>query len=126
MSKLTEYLKLIPKGLSNPKQVLEGWMNDYNFDNLKPNEVKEILNRRAVCESCPLNSINAKTSKEYKDLFDLNYFTDRDDLHCSICACPISTKTAALSSSCGLETYNENNPNNPQTLKWNKYNETTN
>ena len=43
MSKLTEYLKLIPKGLSNPKQVLEGWINDYNFDNLKSNEIKEIL-----------------------------------------------------------------------------------
>lgn len=125
MSKYLEYLKLIPKGLSNPKQVLEGWINDYNFDNLKPEEITEILKRRAICESCPLNSFNAKKSEEYKNLFDLHYYTDRDDLHCSICACPVATKTASLSSNCGLERYNEENPENIQELKWNKYNETT-
>lgn len=125
MSKYLEYLKLIPKGLSNPKQVLEGWINEYNFDSLEVKEVEEIIKRRAICEECPLNSINAKTSKEYKDLFDLHYYTDRDDLHCSICSCPIKQKTASLSSNCGLEYYNENNPDNKQPLKWNKYNETT-
>ena len=41
MSKFTEYLKLIPKGLKNPQQVLEGWINDYNFDNLPKEEVEE-------------------------------------------------------------------------------------
>lgn len=121
MSKFTEYLKLLPKGLSNPKQVLEGWINDYNFDNLPKEEIEVILNRRSICEECPLNSINAMTSKEHKDLFGFNYITEREELHCSICSCPIKQKTASLSSDCGLEYYNENNPDNKQPLKWNKY-----
>lgn len=120
MSKYLEYLKLIPKGLSNPKQVLEGWINDYNFDNLPKEEVEVILNRRAICEQCPLNSIHAKVSNEYKELFGFNYQTDRNELHCSICACPISAKTASLSSDCGLSYYNEINPDNKQNLKWKK------
>lgn len=125
MSRYIEYLKLVPKGLSNPKEVLEGWINDYNFKDLKPEEIEEIVKRRAICEECPFNSIKAKTSEEYKKLLGINYATDRDDLHCSICGCPISKKTASLSSSCGLETYNNNNPDNIQQLKWSSYNETT-
>jgi len=125
MSKYIEYLKLIPKGLSNPLKILEGWVNEYNCDNLKPEEIEEIIKRRTICEECPLNSINAKTSQEYKDLFGSNYETERSELHCSICACPISTKTASLSSECGLDLYNNQHPENLQQLKWNKYNETT-
>ena len=121
MSKFIEYLKLVPKGLSNPKQILEGWINDYNFDNLEDKEVKEILKRRAICEQCPFNSINAKISKEHKELFGFNYTTDRDDLHCSICSCPIKQKTASLSSNCGLENYNNLNENNKQPLLWEKF-----
>ena len=76
MNKYLEYLKLIPKGLSNPKQILEGWINDYNFDNLPKEQVEEILKRRAICELCPFNSVNAKTSKEYFEVFQKNYETE--------------------------------------------------
>jgi hypothetical protein len=122
MSKFTEYLKLIPKGLKNPQQVLEGWINDYNFDNLPKEEVEEILKRRAICEQCPFNSLNAKTSKEYFDVFQKHYETERDDLHCSVCACPIKTKTASLDSECGLSA---DDKTKDLQLKWNKYNEQT-
>ena len=122
MSKFTEYLKLIPKGLKNPQQVLEGWINDYNFDNLPKEEVEEILKRRAICEQCPFNSLNAKTSKEYFDVFQKHYETERDDLHCSVCACPIKTKTASLDSECGLSA---DDKTKDLQLKWNKYNEET-
>ena len=118
MSKFIEYLKLVPKGLSNPKQILEGWINDYNFDNLEPKEVKEILKRRAICHSCPFNSLNATTSQEYFDIFGKHYETDRDDTHCSLCGCPDKKKTASLDSECGIssEPKTEHLP-----LKWNKY-----
>ena len=118
MSKFTEYLKLIPKGLKNPQQVLEGWINDYNFDNLPKEEVEEILKRRAICEQCPFNSINAKTSKEYFDVFQKHYETERNELHCSVCACPIKTKTASLDSECGLSA---DDKTKDLQLKWNKY-----
>lgn len=123
MSKFTEYLKLIPVGLKNPNKIVEGWFNDYNLENLSEDRIQEILRRRDICEECPLNSLKAKTSQEYKDLMGENYNTSRDDLHCSMCACTIRSKTASLSSNCGLETYNNNtnNINNIQELKWNKY-----
>ena len=123
MSKLTEWIKLVPKALKNPDKILEGWINDIKLEHgdLPEDKIEEILKRRAICKECPLNSINAKTSKEYKELFGFNYTTEREELHCSICSCPIKQKTASLSSNCGLETYNENNPNNIQELKWTKY-----
>ena len=122
MSKILEYIKLVPKGLANPVNILEGWINDYNFDNLPKEEVEEILKRRAICEQCPFNSINAKTSKEYFDVFQKHYETERDDLHCSVCACPIKTKTASLDSECGLSA---DDKTKDLQLKWNKYNEQT-
>ena len=122
MSKILEYIKLVPKGLANPVNILEGWINDYNFDNLPKEEVEEILKRRAICEQCPFNSLNAKTSKEYFDVFQKHYETERDDLHCSVCACPIKTKTASLDSECGLSA---DDKTKDLQLKWNKYNEQT-
>ena len=120
MSKLTEYLKLIPKGLGNPTQVLEGWINAYKLDNnqLSDKDIEKIISRRVICETCPLNSINAKTSKEYKELYGENYKSSVDYLHCSICSCFISKKTACLTCHCGLEEYNNENPDNFQNLKW--------
>ena len=122
MSKILEYIKLVPKGLANPVNILEGWINDYNFDNLPKEEVEEILKRRAICEQCPFNSINAKTSKEYFDVFQKHYETERNELHCSVCACPIKTKTASLDSECGLSA---DDKTKDLQLKWNKYNEQT-
>lgn len=123
MSKLTEYLSLLPKGLPNADKVLESLWNNIqlSFDTLPEDEKEEILRRRLICQSCPLNNINAKTSEEYKALYGKNYTKKRQDLHCSICSCPIDSKTASLNSDCGLENYNAKHPYNKQELKWKAY-----
>lgn len=120
MSKLSEILSLIPKSFKNPLEIIEGWKNDYKMENdkLTDEQVEVILKRRAICESCPFNSTNAKTSQEYKDLYKENYKTDLNFLHCAICSCPITKKTACLHCQCGIGEYNLKNPNNKQALKW--------
>jgi hypothetical protein len=118
MSKFLDYLKLVPQGLKNPLQVIEGFWNDYNFENLPKDEVEEIVRRRLICETCPFNSINAKTSQEYKDIFGQNYDGGRDELHCSICSCGVKKKTAALSDDCGMDS---NTKTMSLPLKWTKY-----
>ena len=128
IKKYLEYLRLIPKGIANPKKIIEGWVNDIKLNNseLPDDQVAEIVRRRAICTSCPLNSFFAKKSQEYKDLYGENYQTEREEPHCAVCGCPIMKKTASLSSDCGLETYNNEHPDNVQKLKWTKYNETDN
>lgn len=124
MSKLLDYLKILPKGLANIDKVFEGVVNDVKlkYNMLPEDQQEEIIRRRLICQTCPLNSINAKLSEEYKALFKDGYSNDRDDLHCSICSCNIELKTSSLASDCGLAYYNENNPENKQELKFTKYN----
>lgn len=123
MSKYLEYLKLLPKAVPNFDRLIEGWVNDIKLNNkaLSENEVSEILRRRTICFGCPFNSDKAKTSQEYETLYGKHYESEREDPHCSACGCPILKKTASLSSNCGLENYNNENPDNIQELKWNKY-----
>ncbi len=123
MGKFTEYLKLIPKAVLNPEKIIEGVINDVKLKNgsLSEDKQEEIIRRRLICFDCPLNSINAQKSEEYKALYGEFYKTDRPDLHCSICSCNIELKTASLDSDCGLTAYNEKNPNNTQKLKWTYY-----
>lgn len=123
MSKFTELLSLIPKGFKNPELVLEGIVNQVKseFGTLSEEDQAEIARRRLICNNCPLNSILAKTSQEYKNLVGVNYSTEIDTFHCSICSCPILTKTASLHSDCGLTRYNETHPDNIQQLKWTKF-----
>jgi len=124
MSKLKEYLNLLPKGLANIDKVFEGVVNEVKmkYFSLPEDEQEEIIRRRLICNTCPLNSLNAKTSQEYKDLFNgESYVSERDDLHCSICHCNIELKSSSLSSDCGLSTYNLEHPDNIQELKFKKY-----
>lgn len=123
MSKFTEYLALLPKGLKSAKKIIEGVSNDVKLENgsLSKDKQDEIIRRRLICSMCPLNSINAQSSKEYKELFGKNYETKREDLHCSVCSCNIKLKTSSLDSDCGLTDYNEQHPENLQELKWKKY-----
>lgn len=123
MSALSEYLKLIPKGIANLEKVVEGITNSVrmDFNALPTDKQDEIIRRRLICQTCPYNSVNAQASPEYVLLHNKHYSTDRKDFHCSICKCPISTKTASLESNCGLETYNSSHPENLQPLKWTKY-----
>ena len=99
MSKYLEYMKLLPKGLANIDKVFEGIVNEtkLKYKTLSEDQQEEIIRRRVICQACPLNSINALESKEYKDLFGVNYKTDREDEHCSICSCNIALKTSSIS-----------------------------
>jgi hypothetical protein len=124
MSKISEYIQMVKKGLPHLEHVIEGISNNVmmEFGALPDSEKEEIIRRRLICEECPLNSRNAQTSEEYVLLFNTHYKTDRKDFHCSICTCPIKTKTASLESNCGLEVYNNQHPTNKQPLFWTKYN----
>lgn len=130
MSKLKEYLKLAKDGLPNFDKIVEGIINDVKLEHnlLSQEEQEEIMRRRLICQQCPLFSLNTfKDDTEYKKLFNKSFESDRiNEEFCTSCGCPIKTKTASLDTECGLKTYNDNNPDNIQTLKWNKYNETTN
>ena len=123
MSKLGEIIRLLPKAMANPELILEGWVNNIKLQkgNLPEEEIEEIIRRKAICHSCPFNSINATTSQEYYNITGKHYITDRTDLHCSSCLCNIDYKTSSLSSECGLHSLNEEYPNNQTPLKWEKY-----
>ena len=124
MSKLSEYLKLIPGGVKNISKVLEGLLNDVSLATLPENKRAEIVKRRAICSECPFMSENAKTSPEYRLITGSEgYKTARTDNHCTMCGCPIKTRTASLEANCGIEKYNISHPNSPLELKWEKYNE---
>lgn len=78
----------------------------------------EIVMRRIICEGCPYMSKNATTSLEYKELTGSHYSTERKDKHCAMCGCPIDTRTASLTSSCGIKSWNKKNPEKQLPLKW--------
>ena len=124
MSSITDYIKLLPKGIRNIDKIVEGTINSVKneFGMLSDLEQAEIVKRRLICQSCPLNSTNAKISEEYKELYKENYKSDRVDLHCSCCSCNIALKTSSLYSECGIQIYNEEHKENKQPLKWDKFN----
>ena len=124
MSKISEWIKLAYKGLPNIDKIAEGIINDVKLahNNLPEDEQEEIVRRRLICQQCPLNSLKARDSAEYYQLYGSHYEAKRTDLHCSICGCPVDTRTASLSANCGLEEYINNNNNEiKQELKWKKY-----
>lgn len=115
MSKLSEYLALIPAGLHNISGVVDGLRNQLKLElgTIPQEDEDEIIRRRLICSTCPFMSVNAVRAKTYS--------TSRNDEHCTQCGCPILTKTASLQSNCGIENYNMQNPNNPLPLKWEKF-----
>lgn len=121
--KIFEWAKLAIKGLPNLDAIVRGVVNDVKFQHksLPEDDQEEIARRRLICHTCPLNSFNARLSKEYLDLYGEHYKTERTDLHCSICSCNVNLKTAALDQDCGLTEFNKNNPDKVQVLKWKKY-----
>jgi hypothetical protein len=114
MNKLYELAALIPKGLSNLDKVIEGNINSIKLENghLSSSQVEEIARRRAICAECPLMSNNAK---------ELGYKTRRVRPFCTACGCPTKTKTASLTSNCGIEELNKQNPDNQLPLRWAAY-----
>lgn len=114
--KLLELIKLLPKGLENPKQVIEGFMNNIKLEHgsLPEDQAEEILRRRLICAGCQFMSENAKLLSDFK--------TSRTDPFCVLCSCPISSKTASLDSSCGAKHWNEKHPNHTSLeVKWETY-----
>lgn len=114
MSKLTEYLKLIPKGIKNLDKIIEGHRNNIKLENgdLSDEVVDIIIGRRLICSQCPFFSENAVKYGFYK--------TDRTDKHCTQCGCPTDPKTASLSSNCGIEEHNNRHPDMQIPLRWTK------
>jgi len=88
------------------------------YGTLPEEEREEIVRRRVICNGCPFNSENSPTSEEYFELTKTHYKTRRKDKHCSFCGCELNLRTSALSKGCGIETWNENNPENKIELKW--------
>jgi len=125
MSKINTYFKLVKDGLPNIDKIIEGNLNNLKeeLDILSEEETKEIARRRAICESCPLYSLNAKKDDSaYRSLFGFPFEYDSlREKYCGSCGCPISVKTASLTSNCGLEAYNNDHPNNKQPLLWEKF-----
>ena len=87
--------------------------------------IPEVIPKYKNINNCAYKNIMLNVmdkTKEYKDLFGVNYKTDREDEHCSICSCNSILKTSSLGSDCGLSYYNETHPDNIQELKFTKYN----
>lgn len=123
MPKLTEYLKLIPKAIPHTKEIVESIVNDVHMrmKTLSEDKKEEIIRRRIICATCPFMSKNATTSKEYLALTGYHYHTNRKDEHCSFCGCELKMRTRSLSSNCGIESWNKDNPTRQIPLKWTKY-----
>lgn len=123
MSKLSEYISLFPKGIKNADKIFAGIIKSVQLEHgkLPDREKEEIIRRRVICQNCPFNSVNARTSEEYIELTGKHYVTERHSLHCSFCGCPIKTKSSSLNSDCGITTWNEKHPEKQLELKWEKF-----
>jgi len=118
VSKLSEYISLLPRGFKNIPQILEAVSNQVRMElRSLPKEKQDIIiGRRMICETCSYMSQNAVNGYEINGEKSI-YETDRDDKHCIWCGCPISTRTASLESNCGIQAYNfDNGADVP--LKW--------
>ena len=131
INKIKEYFNLAGKGILNFKSVFRGIVNDVKLSHgTLPEDIQEeIIRRRLICNACPFNNNNAKTSEEFKNINNGQTYKDlaeRQDLHCAVCHCNVNYKTASLIEKCGLSYYNDLNPNNKQPLKWVEYKSQTN
>lgn len=108
MSKLSEYIALVPKGIKNLPQIVEGIVNNTRMElgTMPPEEVDIIIKRRLICATCTHMSKNAP-----------DYISDIEEEHCIWCKCFITYKTANLKENCGLEKYNRKY-NKKEKLKW--------
>lgn len=121
MSKLSEYLALIPRGIKNFPHILEAITNNtkMEFGMLSKERQEIIIGRRLICATCPYMNENAKKGFVIDGRERQLYKSDREDEHCIWCGCLISGKTASLENKCGIETYNEEYGANVP-LKWDK------
>lgn len=125
MSQIAEYIKLLPKALPNADKIVKAIVTDvqYRRGTLSEDKKAELVRRRVICEGCPFMSKNSINSEEYFSLTGKHYETKRNDPHCSFCGCPLTKRTASFDSDCGIETWNEENPDKQIPLKWTKFEE---
>lgn len=124
MSKISEFLSLLPSAWKNREAVIEGVINavKLKYNALPEDEQEEIIRRRIICESCPFFSLNVKKDdSEYQKLYNKPFEKKTDGRYCGICGCSEDVRTSSLSADCGLSVYNEEHPENIQELKWKKY-----
>lgn len=125
MSKVLEYLKLLPEGFRNREYIGESIWNNIKmeFNTLPEDEKEEILRRRLICESCPLMSLNVKENqREYIELIGESLVTNRNEKFCTLCSCNISLKTSSLDSNCGAKSFNEGGKGKRLAeVKWENY-----
>lgn len=112
MSKLLEYIKLLPKALPNIGQIIESYTNQVKMElgTIPEEDLEVIVGRRLICSECPYMSENARKMGVYAG--------HQNFPHCTFCGCPISTRTASLDAGCGIEEFNIKNLNNQIPLKW--------
>ena len=137
-SKFREYLNLYAHALTDVDKVIASrWNKALDELNLLDEEKKRVAEQRLeICMACPFNSINAKTSQEFSELYRKgainkgmtipdgstpHYATNRDDkdVHCAWCGCDIDSKVLSMDGSCGLVNYNAVYGGN-EPLKWDK------
>ena len=112
MNKLQEYLNLIPEAWKNKEQVIEGIANAVKMELgiLPENVQEEVIRRRVICQACPNMSKNSSLATLRKEDF------------CTLCSCPIKTKTASMDTTCGARSWNINHPDlPPEEVRWLPY-----
>lgn len=88
----------------NLKQIVEGFKNlTFPKEELKEKIEQVREERLAKCLNCPFNSTKG----------EITTFS-----YCKACGCNLKAKTSCLSCRCGMEHWNENNPDNIKPLAW--------
>lgn len=119
MSAIKDYLRIIRDGIKNGDKIIEALIVSAKVKNGNINDeaLAEIMKRKELCASCPFNSIIAKEQRGYEDPAPLKGVP-----HCILCRCRIQgndTKEYCLSCNCGMQAWNERNPDKkPMELKW--------
>lgn len=118
---LKEYLEIVKSGLQHKDQIIEALqlqiaIRNKDYDNITPGALAEVMRRREICNGCEFLSTNALKAGWYE--------TSMQKSHCTHCNCPVGGsieeygKEYALSANCGIEVYNNRNPQNKMKLKW--------
>ena len=116
-----EYLNAVKLGIQNGDKIIEALTISTQAKNGKISDeaLAEIWRRKDICEICPFNSRSAKKAKTYNSSLPYE--------HCILCKCRIGyddSKEYCLSCVCGVQVWNEQNPNQKMEVKWESFDPT--
>lgn len=116
-----EYLNAVKLGIQNGDKIIEALTISTQAKNGKISDeaLAEIWRRKDICETCPFNSKNAKAAKTYNSSLPYE--------HCILCKCRVGyddSKEYCLSCTCGVQVWNEQNPNQKMEVKWESFDPT--